>query len=94
MDVGVSGRGGIAGGEVDGALIDVHGQDGCARGGVGQGQSDRSPPAAQVQQEARPGRVGDVVDEAGGGAPRSKASAKLLAMARARTLRSESHRCT
>ncbi|ALC98942.1 hypothetical protein AM609_04570 [Actinomyces sp. oral taxon 414] len=69
----MSGRGGIAGGEVDGALIDVHGQDSCARGGVGQGQSDRPPPAAQVQQEARPGRVGDVVEEAGA-APRGLTS--------------------
>ena len=57
------GRGGIAGGEVDGALVDVRGQDGRARGGVGQGQSDRPPPAAQVQQEAGLGRVGDAVEE-------------------------------
>jgi len=58
VDIGVPGRGGIAGGEVDGALVDVRGQDGRARGGVGQGQSDRPPPAAQVQQEAGLGRSG------------------------------------
>ena len=53
----------LAGGEVDGALVDVRGQDGRARGGVGQGQSDRPPSAAQVQQEAGLGRVGDAVEE-------------------------------
>ena len=54
---------GVACGQGQGALVDIGGQDLCLRSGPGQGQRDRPPSAAQVEERAGLGRIGDVIEE-------------------------------
>ena len=54
---------GVASGQRQRALVDIGGQDPCLRSGPGQGQRDRPPAAAQVEERAGLGRIGNVIEE-------------------------------